>query len=112
MCWSLRGAVLWTKPLIAVTHVAIVITHGPVVGGLAMVVAAVTCLPFGYLWERGGRTIWAAAMVHAAIDVFKLVEVPPGPDAVSFSIALSLVSLVVPLAAFAFGDRFFGAARS
>lgn len=109
---TFRGAVLWTMPLIAATHVPIVITQGPVVGGLAMVVAAVTCLPFGYLWERGGQTIWAAAMLHAAIDVFKLIEVPPGPDAVSFSIALSLVSIVVPLAVFLFGDRFFGAARS
>ena len=62
-------------PLIAFTHLPILITSGPVVGSLAIVVAAVTCLPFAYLWERGSETIWAAAMLHASIDAFKLLEV-------------------------------------
>ena len=66
------AAIRWTMPLLAVTHVPILITSGPVVGSLAIVVAAVTCLPFAYLWERGGETIWAAAMLHASIDAFKL----------------------------------------
>ena len=105
------AAIRWTMPLLAVTHVPILITSGPVVGSLAIVVAAVTCLPFAYLWERGGKTIWAAAMLHASIDAFKLVEVPTGDEAVMFSVSLGLVSLVVPLGVFVFGDRFFGKAN-
>lgn len=94
-------------PLIAVTHLPIVITNGIVVGSFAILVAAVTCLPLGYLWEKGGQTIWAAAMVHAANDAFKLFETPAGNAGLTFSVSLALVSLLVPLAAFAFGDRLF-----
>jgi membrane protease YdiL (CAAX protease family) len=50
-----------------------------------MVVAAVTALPLGYLYENGGRTIWAPALVHTAIDSFKLVVVT-GPTAATFSL--------------------------
>lgn len=107
------GSAIWrTMPLIAITHLPIVVTHGPAVGGFAILVAAVTCLPFGYLWERGAQTIWAPAMLHAAIDAFALIEVPEGRAAVSFSITLAIVSLVVPLGVFAFGDRFFGTRRA
>ena len=86
------AAIRWTMPLLAVTHVPILMTRGPAVGSLAIVVAAVTCLPFAYLWERGGKTIWAAAMLHASIDAFKLVEVPTGDEAVMFSMSLGLVA--------------------
>ena len=104
---SFAGAIRVTIPLIALTHVPIIITSGPAVGLFAIAVAAVTCIPFGYLWERGGHTIWAAAMLHASIDAFKLVETPTGSAGVTFSIALALVSLLVPLGTLAFGDRFF-----
>ena len=106
---TFKSAVLCTMPLIAVTHLPIVITSGPLVGAFAIVVAAVTCLPFGYLWERGRHTIWAAAMLHASIDAFKLFHVPTGQDAVIFSVSLAVVSLLVPLGVFLLGDRFFGA---
>jgi membrane protease YdiL (CAAX protease family) len=102
------AAIRWTIPLIAITHLPIVITNGPAVGLFAIAVAAVTCLPFGYLWERGGQTIWAAAMLHASIDAFKLFEVPGGEAGVIFSISLAMVSLVVPLGVVMFGDGFFG----
>ena len=82
------GAIRWTMPLIAITHLPILITNGLAVGIFAIVVAIVTCLPFGYLWERGGQTIWAAAMLHAAIDAFKLLEVPAGQARVIFSLSL------------------------
>jgi hypothetical protein len=80
-------------------------TNGPVVGLFAIAVAAVTCVPFGYLWERGGQTIWAAAMLHTSIDAFKLFEVPGGEAVVVFSIGLAMVSIVVPLGVLVVGDR-------
>ena len=104
---SFGAAIRWTMPLIAITHLPILIGNGPAIGAVAITVAIVTCLPFGYLWERGGHTIWAAAMLHASIDAFKLFEVPAGQARVSFSLSLALVSLVVPLGVLAFGDRFF-----
>jgi membrane protease YdiL (CAAX protease family) len=109
---SFGAAIVRTMPLIAITHVPIVITNGPAVGLFAITVAVVTCLPFGYLWERGGQTIWAAAMLHASIDAFKLFEVPGGEAGVVFSISLAMVSIFVPLGVVVLGDRFFGRVRA
>jgi membrane protease YdiL (CAAX protease family) len=102
---TFRRAVLWSMPLIALTHVPILLANGPLVGVLAMVSAAITCLPLAYLYERGGRTIWAPALVHATVDTWALLQ--PGYP-MTFSIVVLVVSITVPLLAFAFGDRFFG----
>ena len=50
---SFWTAVWWTMPLIAVTHLPIVFTVDPVVGIGAMVVAAITSIPFSYLYRAG-----------------------------------------------------------
>ena len=73
-----------------------------VVGLAAMIVAAVTTLPFAYLYELGGRTVWAPALVHAAIDTFRALTVDPA-DTMVFSLYVSAVALVVPLVAFPLG---------
>ncbi|WP_186763047.1 CPBP family intramembrane glutamic endopeptidase [Lentzea tibetensis] len=86
-------AVLLTMPLIAATHIPIVIGSGPAVGAAAMVVAAVTSIPLAHLFEMGRDTIWAPAVLHTAIDTFKLFTLP---DAV-FPLLLAGVSVVVPL---------------
>jgi hypothetical protein len=58
------------------------------------------------------RDIGHGARSDANIDAFKLFETPTGNAGLTFSLSLALVSLLVPLAAFAFGDRFFGAAAA
>jgi len=99
------AAVCWTMPLIAATHLPIFFSLGPLIGLGAMLVAAVTSLPFSYLYEIGRNTVWAPALVHTAIDSFKLFVVPavvvPG-----FSAQLIAVSLVVPLLVFVVPRRF------
>ena len=95
------AAVWWTMPLIAVTHVPIMATMGPAVGLGALAVAAVTSLPLAYLYETGRRTIWAPAVVHTAIDTFKLV-VLPAAAVQTFSLLLIVASLIAPLLVFAF----------
>jgi membrane protease YdiL (CAAX protease family) len=102
--WS---AMWWTMPLIAVTHVPIVFTLGPAVGVGAMAVAAVTSIPFGYLYETGRRSIWAPALVHTAIDTFKLVVIPAAALA-TFSVLIIVFSLTVPLLALAIPRRLLG----
>ena len=94
---SFRRAALLTMPLLAATHVPIVIASGPLVGIGAMLVAAVTTVPFARLYEYGRQTIWAPAMLHTAIDTFKLVTLPDEATA-AFSGLLIVVSLLVPLA--------------
>ena len=101
---SFRSAVLWTMPLVAVTHVPILLTMGAAVGVGAMAVAAVTSLPFAHLYETGRRTLWAPAVLHTAIDGFKLFDVPASA-AVTLSLLLIAVSLVVPLLALAVPHR-------
>jgi membrane protease YdiL (CAAX protease family) len=93
---SFGGAVAWTMPLLAATHVPILIESGPAVGAAAMLVAAVTTLPLARLFEAGGNTVWAPALVHAGIDSFKLVEIPESSH-LTFSLTLSALSVLVPL---------------
>jgi membrane protease YdiL (CAAX protease family) len=96
---SFSRAVMASMPLLALTHLPVLLTTGPAVGIAAMTVAAVTTWPLAHLYEQAGRSIWAPALVHAAIDTFKLVTVP-AKATVPFSLALSAMALVVPLAVF------------
>ena len=95
-----RTAVLWTMPLIAAAHIPVVVNNGVVVAIGAMLVAAVTSIPFSYLYVTGRCTIWAPALVHTAIDTFKLVVIPTAA-VTTFSLLLIAVSIVVPLLALA-----------
>lgn len=95
---SVLAATAWTMPLIAAVHVPIVLTLGPVVGLGAMAVAAVTALPLAHLFQVGGGTLWAPALLHAAIDTFPLVDLSPA-SAPTFSLLLVGVALTVPLLA-------------
>ena len=89
-------AVVASMPLVVAAHVPIVFGSGLAVGGAAMVVAASTTVAFAHLWEMGRGTIWAPALLHTAIDSFKLVVLPPG-STVMFSLVLAAVSATVPL---------------
>lgn len=101
---SFTAAVCRSMPLIALTHVPIIIGNGWLVGGLAVLTAAVTCIPFAYLWEHGRRTIWAPALLHALIDSWQLFERDYPP---TFSAVVMLSAIVVaPLAVWGLGRRF------
>jgi hypothetical protein len=69
-----------------------------------MVVAATTSVPFAYLFETGRGTLWAPALLHTAIDAFKLVEIPAAAVP-AFSLLLVGVSILVPLLALAVPRR-------
>ncbi len=69
-----------------------------------MLVAAATTVPLAYLYETGRNTVWAPALVHAAIDSFKLVDIPAGARP-TFSLTLAAVALLVPLLALAVPRR-------
>ena len=101
---SFRGAVLWTMPFIAAAHIPIVINNGVAVAIGGMVVAAVTSLPFSYLYVTGRGTVWAPALIHTAIDTFKLVVIPAAA-VTSYSFLIIGISIVVPLLALAVPRR-------
>lgn len=96
-------AVAWTVPLLALTHLPVIVEGGPAVGGAAVVVAAITCVPLAHLYEIGRRTIWAAAIVHAAIDGFKLID-DPGADP-RLTIGITVAATIAPFVALAWSRR-------
>lgn len=95
---SFTRTVLWTMPLVAAAHIPIVLRNGSTVGIGALLVAASTSVPLAYLYETGRGTIWAPALVHTAIDSFKLF-VLPASAVLTFSLLLVMVSLAIPLLA-------------
>jgi membrane protease YdiL (CAAX protease family) len=101
---TFKRAVLRSMPLIALTHVPIIAGEGLGVGALAVLTASVTCLPLANLYDRGGRTIWAPAIVHGSIGTWQLFE---RTFPVQFSLLILVGSIVTPLTAFAFGDGFY-----
>ncbi len=84
------------------------ITTGVGIGLLAVLSAAVTCLPLATLWERGGRTIWAPAVLHGLIGTWQLFD--RDTYGAEFNVLIVTTSIVVPLAACAFGPRWYGEA--
>jgi membrane protease YdiL (CAAX protease family) len=103
-----RRAIARSMPLIALTHVPIIIGNGLAIGSLAVLSAAVTCLPLAHLYDRGGRSIWPPAILHFLIGTWQLFE---RTYPVEFSMVVLLGSIVAPLATFLFGDRFFATGR-
>lgn len=63
-----------------------------------------TWLPLAYLWERGGGTIWAPALLHGLIGSWQLFE-RTYPD--RFTVVVLTSTIVIPMAVFLFHDRFF-----
>jgi hypothetical protein len=56
----------------------------------------VTSIPLSRLYVLGGGTLWAPALLHSAIDSFKLVAIPPAAQPI-YPFLLIGFSLVVPL---------------
>jgi membrane protease YdiL (CAAX protease family) len=99
-------AVAKSVPLITLTHVPILFMSGVAIGVVAILTASLTCLPFAYLWERGGGTVWAPALLHGLIDSWQLFE-RTYPD--RFSVVILTAVIVVPMSVFLFRDPFFKA---
>jgi membrane protease YdiL (CAAX protease family) len=99
---SFWPAVCWSMPLIAATHIPIVVVSGPAIGVGAMLVAAVTSIALSRLYTMGGGNLWAPGLLHAAIDSFKLVVLPAASVPIypyliiGFSLVVPLLVLLVP----------------
>lgn len=93
---SFWAATAWSMPLISASHIPIAFTMGWAVGLGAMAVAMVTSIPFAHLYETGRDTIWAPAVLHTAIDSFKLFLIPTAALG-TYSALIIPISLAVPL---------------
>src|SRR5688572_279673 len=86
----------------ALAHIPIIISQGLLVGGMAVILSIASSFPLSWLYEKGNNTIWAPAIVHAAIDTVIPILAATGMIE-SAQIAVSLwmvVSIIVPYSAF------------
>ncbi|MBE2218034.1 MAG: CPBP family intramembrane metalloprotease [Ignavibacteria bacterium] len=83
-------------------HIPIIINMGLIVGGMAVLLAVVSSFPFSCLYEKSGNTIWAPAIVHAAIDTIIPILAAGGMNEQS-TIAVSIwmaAAMIIPYTAF------------
>lgn len=85
-----------------VAHIPIIINQGLLVGGMAVLLAVVSSFPFSYLYEKGNNTIWAPAIVHAAIDtIIPILASGPMDERATMAVTLWMAaSMVIPYSAF------------
>jgi membrane protease YdiL (CAAX protease family) len=102
-----EGRSFWKAALLAVifftvAHLPIIINQGLIVGGMAVLLAVVSSFPFSYLYEKGNNTIWAPAIVHAAIDtIIPILAAGPMDERATMAVTLWMAaSMVIPYSAF------------
>jgi membrane protease YdiL (CAAX protease family) len=90
-----RAAGLSIVPFAAV-HLGLFATLSAPLAAAALVLAVSSSLPLAHLFELGGRSIWAPAIVHFVVQaVPKIVALPPG-DASRFTLAWIAACATVP----------------
>jgi membrane protease YdiL (CAAX protease family) len=95
-----RAAGLATLPF-AAAHVILFFTMPWPVALAALILSVVISLPLARLFDVGGGTVWASAIVHFVVQgTIKIVEVQ-GPSAASFPLIWMAASAVIPMLVFA-----------
>jgi membrane protease YdiL (CAAX protease family) len=76
----------------AACHLPLLFTAGPMVGGISILIAVPTGFLLAYVYERGARTVWAAALAHAGTNLPPFIfAVGPPPVASSLYMLTSIV---------------------
>lgn len=89
--------------LFSIAHIPIIINQGVFVGGMAVLLSVVSSFPFAWMYEKGGNTIWAPAIVHFAIDTVIPILALGGGMGEGSQIAVMLwmlAAMIVPYLAF------------
>ena len=94
------AAALSLLPFVAV-HLPLFLTMESSVAAAALLLAAATAIPFARLYELGGGTIWAPAIVHTVIQGTVKVVAVPDEWTLPFVLSWMMASAVLPFAAFA-----------
>ena len=99
-----RAALVSMIPFAAV-HLYLFLTLSWPIATAAFLLSIVIAVPMAWLYEVGGRTIWAPAVVHAVIQgVPKIIDVRDGSPVI-FAIAWMCFSAVAPILVSAFWPR-------
>lgn len=99
-----RAAILSAIPF-AVVHIFLFFTMPFLVAAAAFLLAVVMSFPFAYMFELGGRTIWAPALLHFVVQgAIKLVTMPD--DALqSLAIVWMAACAIIPWCVFLIPQR-------
>ncbi len=83
-------------------HIPIILNQGLLVGGMAVLLAVASSFPLSLLYEKGGNTIWAPAIVHFAIDtVIPILALGTMDSSSQLAVTIWMaVSMIVPYLAF------------
>ena len=93
-----RAAAVSMLPFVLV-HLWYFVTMAWPIALASVLLSVVISFPLAHLFELGGRTIWAPALVHFAVQAIAKLAVPPESGAVVFPLAVMASSAVVPLLA-------------
>ena len=100
-----RAAGVSMLPFVLV-HVWLFVTMPWTIALASVILAVVVSFPLAHLFELGGGTIWAPAIVHAAVQAVAKLAVPQDGGEVLFPLAVMASSALIPMAAFLVGrDR-------
>jgi membrane protease YdiL (CAAX protease family) len=98
-----RAAGLSMLPFVAV-HVVLFFSMPWPIALASVLLAVVISFPFAYLFELGGETIWAPAILHFVIQAtVKVITFPEGAE--SFALVWMAASAIVPMLVFAVKER-------
>jgi membrane protease YdiL (CAAX protease family) len=94
------AALLSMLPFVAV-HLLLFATMPWPIAAAAMVLAVVVAFPMARLYELGGETIWAPALLHFVIQGTVKIVVVPDASSIRFAVLWMAVSAIVPMLVFA-----------
>jgi len=87
--------------IFAAVHLLIFFQAPPLVASLATLVAIAVAFPMAYLFERGGNTIYAPALLHVGTHAFRLVSIDDAHLMAALTSWLGL-QVLMPSVVFAF----------
>lgn len=100
-----RAASVSMLPFVLV-HLWLFATMPWTIAMASVLLAVIISFPLAHLFELGGGTIWAPAIVHFAVQaIAKLVVVEGADSAALYPLAVMVSSALLPLAAFLFKRR-------
>jgi membrane protease YdiL (CAAX protease family) len=109
-----QGRGFWQAVLVAVppflaVHLPMFFYMPPAVAAAAVLTSLVISFPLARLFELGGGTIWAPALLHwvvqGAIKLLLVADRPSDPEQLRFTLIWLVLSMTLPWLAFAFGRR-------
>lgn len=95
--------------IFSLVHLFLLVGNPPEIAILGALVAAAAAIPFAFLYERAGNTIWAGAVLHVGAHIFRLVEIPEA-QYMTVAVIWLVVQVGFPFLVLAFGRSLLRAA--